>query len=412
MLQEYLYMALDFLKGAAQGIVGSSLKKVAGNLPGLLGFGQGKGVGIPSSTSQQTHKYVSKNLSFPLDTEAPAGANGNHGHYIMFYINQQQNAKLSFSDPEKKEGGSIASIKGQQKIPEYIKKRSSSGSYVKVENNSGLKDQALDGVDPGMVKALKEIEKRKIVRAKGSTVAINRPPTTRLDTAIAMYMPQQVQVVYGAKYTDTEIGAGAAIGMNAITDIMNDKSLEGAANAASGASGQLKGEALEGINRAALKGAGAVLPGMTGLNAANDMRRSSIKAPRMELAFEGIGKRSFQYTFKMMPRNQAEADEIRKIIFAFKSNMLPEFLDGNRAGRRLTTPNTFDIQYMYNGAENQYLHKISTCVCTNVTVAYGGDRYKTFDGVDGDGAPPVDTSITLNFQELEIITRERVYEGF
>ena len=51
-------------------------------------------------------------------------------------------------------------------------------------------------------------------------------------------------------------------------------------------------------------------------------------------------------------------------------------------------------------------------MCTNVTVAYGGDRYKTFDGVDGDGAPPVDTSITLNFQELEIITRERVYEGF
>ena len=49
-------MALDFLKGAAQGIVGSSLKKVAGNLPGLLGFGQGKGVGIPSSTSQQTYK--------------------------------------------------------------------------------------------------------------------------------------------------------------------------------------------------------------------------------------------------------------------------------------------------------------------------------------------------------------------
>jgi len=214
-------MALDFLKGAAQGIVGSSLKKVAGNLPGLLGFGQGKGVGIPSSTSQQTHKYVSKNLSFPLDTEAPAGANGNHGHYIMFYINQQQNAKLSFSDPEKKEGGSIASIKGQQKIPEYIKKRSSSGSYVKVENNSGLKDQALDGVDPGMVKALKEIEKRKIVRAKGSTVSINRPPTTRLDTAIAMYMPQQVQVVYGAKYRRSPPGPIRSIDEHHLSDYKN-----------------------------------------------------------------------------------------------------------------------------------------------------------------------------------------------
>ena len=398
-------MALDFLKGAAQGIVGSSLKKVAGNLPGLLGFGQGKGVGIPSSTSQQTHKYVSKNLSFPLDTEAPAGANGNHGHYIMFYINQQQNAKLSFSDPEKKEGGSIASIKGQQKIPEYIKKRSSSGSYVKVENNSGLKDQALDGVDSGMIKALKEIEKRKIVRAKGSTVSINRPPTTRLDTAIAMYMPQQVQVVYGAKYTDTEIGAGAAIGMNAVTDIMNDLSLQGAVNAASGASGQLKGEALEGINRAALKGAGAVLPGMTGLNAANDMRRSSIKAPRMELAFEGIGKRQFQYTFKMLPKSQEEADMVYDIVLAFKTHSAASFKDGNRSGKTLIVPDTFNIQYMYDDNENQYIHKISECVLETVTVSYGGDRYKTFQGVKGRGAPPVETSLSLNFSELELISR-------
>jgi hypothetical protein len=67
---------------------------------------------------------------------------------------------------------------------------------------------------------------------------------------------------------------------------------------------------------------------------------------------------------------------------------------------------------MYNGSENQYLHKISTCVCTSLQVSYGGDRYKTFDPSSGDGAPPVDTSIALTFKELELITRERVYEGY
>ena len=65
----------------------------------------------------------------------------------------------------------------------------------------------------------------------------------------------------------------------------------------------------------------------------------------------------------MIPKNKAESDEIRNIIFAFRANMLPEFVGGNRAGRKMTVPNTFDIQYMYNGAENQYLQKISTCVC-------------------------------------------------
>jgi hypothetical protein len=409
-------MALDFLKGAVQGIANKTLKKVAGNLPGLLGFDKGKGKGTDRlSSANSTHKYVTKNLTFPLDTEAPVGSEGNHGHYIMFYINKQQNAKLSFGDPEKKDNSGIAaSVKAQQKIPDFIKKLQSDGSYAKTKNTSGLAEQALGKVTyggPGGMDII-SIEVPKIVRTKGSTVTVNRPATTRMDTAIAMYMPQQVQVVYGAKYTDTEIGAGAAIGMNAITDFMNSQGFTGAFDAASNAGTQIKPEAIEGFKRLALAGGDLLLPGAKGLSAANDMRASYIKAPRMELAFEGIGKRQFQYTFKMMPKNQAEADEIRKIIFAFKSNMLPEFLDGNRAGRRLTTPNTFDISYMYNGAENHYLHKISTCVCTNATVAYGGDKYRTFDGIDGDGAPPVDTSLTLNFQELEIITRERVYEGY
>ena len=93
--------------------------------------------------------------------------------------------------------------------------------------------------------------------------------------------------------------------------------------------------------------------------------------------------------------------------------MLPEFVDGDRSSRRLTVPNTFDIQYMYAGAENEYLHKISTCVLENMSVSYSGEgKYQTFDGVDGEGAPPTTTDITLNFKEMEIITKERVAEGF
>ena len=91
--------------------------------------------------------------------------------------------------------------------------------------------------------------------------------------------------------------------------------------------------------------------------------------------------------------------------------MLPEFADGNRAGRSMTIPNTFDIQYMYQNAENNYLHKISTCYLESMDISYGGSRYKTFDGNE-DGAPPVETSISLNFAEIELITRERALERF
>ena len=113
----------------------------------------------------------------------------------------------------------------------------------------------------------------------------------------------------------------------------------------------------------------------------------------------------------MKPRSKKEADKIQDIIYAFKFNMLPEFVGNNKMGRALITPNTFDIQYMYVNAENQYLHKISECYLSNMEVTYGGDKYKTFDG-NAKGAPPVETSIELQFKEIELITREKVMEGF
>ena len=112
-----------------------------------------------------------------------------------------------------------------------------------------------------------------------------------------------------------------------------------------------------------------------------------------------------------MPKSAREVQEVEGIINLFRFNAAPEFVGGNRAGRKMRVPNTFDIQYMYNGQENEYMQKISTCVLENVSVSYGGDRYRTFTPND-EGAPPVETQITLNFSELEVITRERVFEGY
>ena len=115
----------------------------------------------------------------------------------------------------------------------------------------------------------------------------------------------------------------------------------------------------------------------------------------------------------MIPKNRRETEIIRRIVFAFKSNMLPEFVGGDRGGRKFLVPNTFDIAYMYTGSQNLHLHNISTCVLENMSVSYGGDRYKTFSpDPNSEGAQPVETQITLNFKEMELITRERVFEGY
>ena len=68
---------------------------------------------------------------------------------------------------------------------------------------------------------------------------------------------------------------------------------------------------------------------------------------------------------------------------------------------------------MFGGIENSYLNKISTSVLTNCEITYGGERTTFFrPTADGKGAPPVQTSINLQFRELEVITRERIGAGY
>ncbi len=180
-------------------------------------------------------------------------------------------------------------------------------------------------------------------------------------------------------------------------------------------SDEMNQRVVEGLKKAALGTVGAV-PGMDGTRELYEMEAGFIMTNRFELAFKGLPKRGFQYTFKMIPKSEQEAEEVRNIVTAFKMNMLPEGMgraekSSGFNGKRLKVPSTFDIKYMFVGRENQYLNKISTCVLESMNVTYGGDRYKTFDGNE-DGAPPVETTPTLNFKEMELITKQRAEEGF
>ena len=366
-------------------------------------------------------KYSTQNLRFPRDVENPDVGIGNHGHYILFSINTQERAKLRTSAIGT--GGSRADDPARDaNIPLYLRNWDVvSGTYKAASNaNAIAKQQHADYVnlkrdanelagDIDITGFYDELRGGSVIdnryQSKGSTIKVKRAPTKRLKTQIAMYMPQQVNVTYGANYTDTEMGALTEEALNAYNNAIGGRfrsAFENVLNMDQGIAEQLQKGLLASIG---------VIPGFGGAREAFEAKEGAIISDRLELAFKGINKRVFQYTFKMIPKNPQEADEIRKIVFAFKANMLPEFVGGNRAGRRLVVPNTFDISYMYVGAENDYLHKISTCVLENMNVTYGGDRYKTFEG-RGDGAPPVETTITLNFKEMELITRERVFEGF
>ena len=203
--------------------------------------------------------------------------------------------------------------------------------------------------------AVAETKRRQANSVPKQAVTIERAPTKRTSTAIVMYMPASVSTSYNAQYTDTQMGAVTAEALNAY-EAFAGGNMRGGLNEIRAMSGKMA----ESISALMLGTIGA-LPGFQGVREASEMRRGVVLSDRMELAFKGIDKRTFEYEFKMVPKSQEEANEIRNIIFAFKSNMLPEFAGNNRGGRSLIVPNTFDIEYMWNGAENQFLHRISTC---------------------------------------------------
>ena len=411
-------MAIDVFKrqgkSAVTGLLGKNLRRVAGNIGNVIRGdigGADSSVTAPINRTQQSTKM----LTYPIDVGADPGI-GNNGHYIMFFINEQQSTKLKFGDETDKPEGAMNIQKELQKrkIPAVVKQfDSKTGGFLQKAIANITSSNLLSGYTDvignlktdttGRIKHNPVIQKTR-VDDKNSSIVVERAPTTRLDTAIAMYMPTDIKVSYGAEYTDTPIGQFTDAVVDVVQGGMSPEELQKSVANETGELGEY------GI-RQGLKGLGEV-PGFGGALEAKEMMEGVIFADRMELAFKGIGKRQFSYEFKMMPRSQAEADQIQEIIYAFKFNMMPEFV-GDTKGRKLKVPNTFDIQYMYQNAENSYLNKVSTCFLEKMDVSYGGDRYKTFDASSTNaGAPPVETTISLNFLEIELITRERVAEGF
>ena len=436
-------MALDFAKGIATGVVSNNLRRVAGNLPGMLGGREGSAPNSPYKKLERTKsKHSIENLTFPIDVDSDPGL-GNHGHYMMFYINQQDHAKLSFGDPAepKQDGGAnvLEDLKNRNSPehenvviePAQYAQTSLAGEQVKVKeaqyglvtnthsiskNSINLNSSNRDVTgNTGLAGSVSTGERgyssgtntgvQVATSTNGQAIHVKRAKTTRLNTAIAMYMPANVQVTYGANYTDTEMGSMVERAADVIQKFQ-EGNIEGGITDALGATDDLG----KNVSQMLLGLAGGT-PGFGGAKELEAMKAGRIISNRMELAFKGINKRSFQYTFKMIPRSAREAKEIKKIIHAFKFNMLPEMEGGDLSGRSFIVPNTFDIEYMYNGNHNQYLHRISTCVLESMNVTYGGDRYKTYTATS-EGAPPVETSISLNFKEMEMITRERIEDGF
>ncbi len=132
--------------------------------------------------------------------------------------------------------------------------------------------------------------------------------------------------------------------------------------------------------------------------------------PQAEVLFQTVDFRRFQYDFILTPKSNAESVQVKKIINLFRKYAVPQFI-GKTTGRMMLTPGYFEIKYltMMNGVlqENPWVIKTSTCALTNVNVDYAPNGWSTHE----DGSP-ISYRLNLQFQELELLHRDRIDAGY
>ena len=125
-------------------------------------------------------------------------------------------------------------------------------------------------------------------------------------------------------------------------------------------------------------------------------QQGEIFNPNMELLFNGPTLRAFKFSFKMMPRNRDESDQVKNIIRTFKKNMSPKT---GQTRAFLDTPNIFELRYRQGGTEHKFLNKFKQCFLQDVSINYTGEgNYATYE----DGTP-ISMIMDLTFKELEPI---------
>ena len=122
----------------------------------------------------------------------------------------------------------------------------------------------------------------------------------------------------------------------------------------------------------------------------------------LELLFQGPTLRQFGFTWRMSPRSELEAKNVKRIIRFFKQGSSPRKVNSQSgAGARslfLGTPNVFKLSYKTAGnKEISGLNKFKICALVNMSVVYAPDgQWAAYDE-----GQPVSLTMTLNFQEIE-----------
>ena len=390
----------------------AALNKLKTNIfggPGNTGFtkppaSRVQDIGIsPSPTGLLDDDPLSvATFSYPLDVQN----NFQNGHYMLFYVNVQNKTKYSYRSPgsesldigDYKEIVQTHPVTGETRVLSAKGSGAGEASYIK-----GRELRSGTHVDSSTILEGGQIDKEK----KGVSSLFN--DTRRIQESIAIYLPPNVEDTTTAGYNDMRTGLAGFLAARG-SQIASVGDAEKIAKEFLGAAeGVLSSAAVRAISEVA-----EIALGAEGTTQLANKAFGVADNPYMEVLFDAMALRTFTYNFKFAPKNEKETEEVQKIIQVFRFHMVPELRGGQ--SRFLGLPSQFDIHYMYqpmgnaqssNAGVNHYYNKIATCVLQNCAINYTPEGVRSFE----DGAP-TQITMSLTFKETEMLTKDKINQGF
>ena len=258
------------------------------------------------------------------------------------------------------------------------------------------------------------------VVSKGLTIS---PQTTKPKAYISLYMPDTMNANYDASYDELSLtnDLGGLITSLRMIDQLSPKAGAAAKDAFSG------GDIMGGISKLGAS-AGSIAStdpsAMYLLNQAGQTAGVTNEAlqsvllkgqgyainPQLQMIYRGMGFRSFQLMFLFSPKSHQEADQINSIIHTFKYHHAPTLQAGAADSTQsmfLVPPSIFNIRFYLGSDENIYVPRYGDCVLQSIDVNYTPNGWASYE----DGFP-VQTQLTLQFKETEVIDRNKLQNGF
>jgi hypothetical protein len=239
---------------------------------------------------------------------------------------------------------------------------------------------------------------------------------------IILPIPSNISDTNAAKFGDSELNSIGAAVLGGVKDIMESgkdftggvksgmesigQSITAAVNETTSAIG-----GLEGAGGFFTRKAASAAVGILGVNVSPEQilarTQGEILNPNLELLFGGPTLRSFRFSFKFIPRNRSEAQEVMEIIRCFKVNMAPKVKGTSIQNTMMKTPNVFELRYKKGQTPHPFLNRFKQCFLETVSVNYTADgTYATYD----DGTP-VSMTLDLSFKEIEPVYDNDYDEG-